>query len=495
MRCFIILVILGNSILASAQDANIFYDRSFWKTSPDVEAVNQKIAGGNDPVALNPNAFDAITYAILENAPLKTIKHLLSIKGNEVDKMTHDGRNYLMWAVYKGNLELIQFLIDEGSQKDIIDDHGYNLMTFAAVGGQSNPEVYDLLLKNGAKADDANREGANALLLLAPRLQDDALIKYFQDKGLDIASTDHEGNGMFNYAARMGNIEMMDKFIKMGLAYKNLNKVGGNAMIFASQGFRGQTNPLSVFEYLESKGVEANVVTKEGLSPLHAIAYRNKDYGVFEYFINKGVDVNQTDSRGNTAFLNAVNGSNFEIAKKLAPMVKDLNHKNKDGHSALTYAVRRNAGDFANFLLSKGASVSVKDKKGNSLAYHLFDVYGANNQKAFDKNLETLKSKGVRFTEKQSGGNTLLHLAVEKGETFLVEKAVKMGVGVNEKNEDGLTALHLAAMKAADKELLILLIEHGADKTILTDFDESVFDLASENELLKEAGVNIEFLK
>lgn len=481
--------------LSGAVEGNIFHERSFWKTAPDIDMVKEKIAAGNDPVELNPYAFDAVTYAILENVPIKTIKYLLNIKGNEVDKITHDGRNYLMWAAYKGNLELSQFLIDEGSKTDIIDDHGYNLITFTAVAGQAEPEMYDLILKNGGKADATNRDGANALLLLAPHLKDDTMIKYFQEKGLNIHAKDHNGNGMFNYAARMGNIEMMEKLIAMGLDHKNLNKVGGNAMIFASRGFRRYTNPLNVYEYLESKGVSPNVLTQKGQTPLHAIAYRTKDFSIFEYFINKGIDINQVDSEGSTVFLNAVNGRNFEVAQKIAPMVKNINHQNADGYSALTYALKRNASDLVDLLLAKGASIDIQDKKGNSLAYHVFDSYDAKNSAAFEKHVALLKSNGISFSKKQSKGNNLLHLAVEKNEASLVEKAITMGVNINDKNLEGLTPLHLAAMKAADSALLELLIRHGADKTIMTDFEESAFDLASENELLKKEQVNIDFLK
>ena len=158
---------------AAAEHRNIFLDRSFWKTAPTIEQVNEKIAEGNDPVELNPFAFDAVTYAILENTPLTTVKHLLAMEGNEVNKATHDGRNYLMWAAYKGNTELMQLLVDQGSKTDIVDDHGYNLMTFAAVAGQTEKEVYDLILENGGKPNDLNREGANALLLLSPHLKEE----------------------------------------------------------------------------------------------------------------------------------------------------------------------------------------------------------------------------------------------------------------------------------------------------------------------------------
>ncbi|MEO1259694.1 MAG: ankyrin repeat domain-containing protein [Bacteroidota bacterium] len=494
MRAFFLLALFICSNFLLAQESNIFLDRSFWKTSPDIKTVEQKIAEGNDPVALNPFAFDAVVYATLENAPFTTIKHLLSIKGNEVNKITHDGRNYLMWAAYKGNLELMQYLIDQGSQTDIVDDHGYNLMTFAAVAGQQNPAVYDVVLKNGGKINDTNRAGANSLLLLSMHLEGETMLNYFKEKGLDLNSKDHEGNGLFNYAAKMGNIKMMDKYIEMGLDHQNLNKNGGNAMIFASQGYRRYTNPLNVYEYLESKGVEPNVVTKTGKTPLHGIAYRTKDFAIFEYFINRGVDINQADDNGNTAFINAVSGSNNEIAKQLLPQTKDINAANDDGYSALTYAVRRNNEELFELLLTNNADVQVVDKKGNNLMYHAFDAFDKKEKDIFEKHIAGLRAKNVSCKGQQAGGNTLLHLAVEKGNAFLIDQSIEWGVNIDQKNNDGLTPLHLAAMKAKNNKVLIQLLGYGADKNILTDFDESAFDLALENELLGR-GEDVQFLK
>ena len=66
---------------------------------------------------------------------------------------------------------------------------------------------------------------------------------------------------------------------------------------------------------------------------------------------------------------------------------------------------------------------------------------------------------------------------------------------LNQKNEEGLTPIHLAAMKATDTEILKFLMEKGADITIKTDYDESVFDLAYENELLQKQNKNLNFLK
>ena len=78
---------------------------------------------------------------------------------------------------------------------------------------------------------------------------------------------------------------------------------------------------------------------------------------------------------------------------------------------------------------------------------------------------------------------------------FLVKKAISFDQEINLKNDNGLTPLHLAAMKSKDNKVLKTLIESGADTALLTDFDESVYDLAKENEFLIANKVNIEFLK
>jgi ankyrin repeat protein len=77
----------------------------------------------------------------------------------------------------------------------------------------------------------------------------------------------------------------------------------------------------------------------------------------------------------------------------------------------------------------------------------------------------------------------------------LLTRVSKFGVDVNAKNKEGMTALHLAAMKAKDTETLKYLISIGAKKEVKTEFDETSYDLASENELLKQNKSSIEFLK
>jgi ankyrin repeat protein len=487
----IMFLLLLNVI--QAQKDNVFLDRAFWKTNPTIETVEQKINEGNRATALNPYGFDAVTYAILEKASNKVIKHLLTKKGNGVNKLTHDKRTYVFWAAYKGNLDLVKHLIANKSRLDIKDSHNFSPLTFTAVAGQTNTAIYDLFIANGIDIkNDKDEKGANALLLLIGHLKDLKMVNYFESKGLNLNSTDTNGNGAFSYAAYKGNKTMLELLIKKGLPYKNLSANGDNAILAATLGSRSGYNSLSFIEYLESLGITPNITNKDGITPLHNIAYGNKDLNTFNYFLSKGVDANQVNAEGNTALINASGRNSLEIIKLLASKTKDINHTNKNGESALTKALS-NKVEVVSFLLKKGANVSVVDKQGNDLGYHLFKTFNAKDSEVFQQKLKALESKGLTVGKTQKSGNTLYHLAVKKQSVPMLDVIKKYNININAKNKKGLTALQEAVMTAKDLTLVKYLIKKGASKTVTTDFDETLHDLAKENEVLKHQ--NIGFLK
>ena len=179
----------------------------------------------------------------------------------------------------------------------------------------------------------------------------------------------------------------------------------------------------------------------------------------------------------------------------LASKVKDINKSNKKGETALALAVKNNTKDVVSFLIEKGADLKFKDQKGNNIVYYLLEGYSTRNEAKFIEKLNLLTENDVDFSTPQKNGNTLFHLATEKQSLKLLELAAKQDININAKNNDGNTALHIAAMKAKDDKILKFLIAQGADVKATTDFDESVYDLASENELLKKNNVSIDFLK
>lgn len=484
------------SFISVAQEENIFHDRSFWKENPSLDTVGEKIAEGNDPIAFNNNGFDATTNAILAKADDNVIKHLLNLDGNSVDKKTHDGRIYLHWAALAGKTEIMKTLLQKGASVTALDSRGNSPLMFAAGSGQTDTAVYDVFIANGLNlSKEKNQDGANVLLLVAPFLEDEKQLDYFTSKGIDLKSTDNNGNGIFNYAARKGNIHLLKQLVKKGVEYKNLNKEDGNAFMFAAQGTRGFTNSLPVYEYLKEIGLAPNVVTKDGSTPLHRIAFNNTDPAIFNIFLKASANVNQKDADGNTPFLNAASKNDLEIVKLLSKNVKNIDLKNNNGQTALMLGYKGNNPDVVEFLLKKDGDLSLKDASGNTMAFYLLESYNAKKLDEFETKLRILQKKGVKINTVQAEGNTLYHLAAKANNLDLLKQLSSFDIPINATNDEGMTALHQAAMKANDNEILIYLISLGADKTATTDFQETAFDLASENELLQKNNVELNFLK
>lgn len=489
LRAYINLVILMFTLQGFTQN-NVFLDRAFWDTKPDVETIKVKIKEGHNPAEANSNNFDAVVYATLQNAPLKSIEYLISQKGNPVNKLTHDGRTYIFWAAYKGNTQLMKYLLKHGAKTNLTDDKGNTIINFAASSGQQNTEVYDLCLENGADLQkDLNPDGANALLLAAPFDSDLKLISYFQSKGLDLNSTDNSGNTVFNYVAKTGNISLMNALLEKGIKGNN------NAFVFAAYGTRGKTNGIEVYNYLEGLGLDPNTTNAEGTTPLHVLASRSKDVELLSYLLKKGLDVNQPNNEGNTPFMNAAASNDLNVVKLLFEGLKDINHTNKKGQSALALAISRNDAAVVEFLLKNGANTQSIDREGNYLNYYLVQSYSERTKDNFYKIMNLLKKGDVNLEAIQKNGNTWYHLAVEKQSLELLKVASEMNADINAKNKEGNTALHIAAMKAKDESVLKFLLELGAKKDMVTDFEESAYDLAQENELLTKNKISIEFLK
>lgn len=472
---------------------NILWEADFWKENPNISEVKKQIKNGNDPVTGNASSFDATTYAILNNAPLETIKYLLNLEGNSVNKVTHDERTYLFWAAYKENLPLVKYLFENGAKGNVYDNRSYSPIMFAARSGITNAKLYDMLIDNGVAVDYANPKGVNVLLVLAGSVEDVQDLDYFTNKGLSLKHTDEQGKNMIDYAAATGNKTLIQQLIKKGLEYKDTNKDGTNALLMTTQPTRGEGNSLAFFKYLVDLGVDATQKDHEQKNLYHYLAANNKHKDVLAFFTEFNINKSALDANKNTPLMLAAARNKLENVKWFAQHSKDINRKNNEGQSALSLAVANNTAEVVDFLLKNDADAKVKDTTGNNLAAYLVKSYSSRNAEDFNKKWDLIQQTDVNFTALQESDNTLFHYAAEKEDLGLFKKIKESGININAQNNEGLTALHKTALTAKDTNLLKALIEMGADKNLKTEFEENAYDLASENELLDDD--EIEFLK
>lgn len=484
---FLFMILMMNRVQSQN---NLLLSDDFWSAQPDLNQVKQAVANGNNPSAQNNRGFDATTYAILNNADVSIIDFLLQQDGNSVDKKTHDGRIYLLWAGSKGNIPLIEYLIEKGSDVMAVEDKGNNLVTYTAVRGVTNPAVYTTFKQHGVPLSIQNTKGAHALLLLAPAVKQVADLNFLlKEKDIQLTDTDKDGNNIFLYTATSGNIPMLKDLIqhKINPLHENLQKE--NAMFFAAQGQKRSFNNIEVFEFLKSIGVPTRVSNKNNETPLHKLASRNNHISIYEFFINQGVDANQKDKNGNPAIFYAVQGNNNSVAKFLLNDFQNINETNAYGETLMTKAIAGGNADIFDALIQKNMDLKHLNQKGESYLYPLFQSYNPQNQKFFEKAFNVFKNAGISASSAQL---SLFHIAVEKNSLFLLHKAQEISQDINQKNEKGFSPLQLAAMQVDDVQFMKDLIAFGADKNVRTDFDESVLDLASENEKLQ--GQDLTFL-
>mgnify|MGYP003605322210 CR=1 FL=1 len=490
MKKILFIAILLTASFSNAQ--NTLLQTDFWKKNPDISVVRDEIKKGNSPSEANKGNFDPVTLAINNDASLKTILFLIEQEGNSVKKLTHDGRIYLHWAANKGNIDLVKFLLENGADINHTDDKGANAIVFAASNGQANPALYELFFKAGTNPKQKYKNGANLLLLAIANDKELKLADFLSTKGLSLNDTDDLGNTAFNYAAKSGDIALLKK-----LKDKEI-KFDGRALVNASQGTRSSSATLETYKYLiEDLKINPNSVGDNGENVLHNLVKKPKQDAIIAYFSAKNVDVNHQDKEGNSVLMNATRG-NVDAVKSFFSNVKDVNATNFKGLSALTFAVENGSSEMVEFLISNGANTNLMDKKGNSLTYYWLQSYKPlkeGQKDEFQNKMVILQKAGLNFSAPQKDGNTLYHLAVSKNDLKLLMKLEKLNVDVNAKNKEGMTALQKTALTAKDDTILKYLLSIGAKKDIKTEFDETAYDLASENEVLTSNKVSLEFLK
>ncbi|EAY04906.1 ankyrin repeat protein, putative [Trichomonas vaginalis G3] len=133
----------------------------------------------------------------------------------------------------------------------------------------------------------------------------------------------------------------------------------------------------------------------------------------------------------------------------------DINWKQKHGYTALHLAANINSEEVVELLLSHGADVNAKDKEGETPLHHA----AKNNCK---ETAEFLISHGADVNAKDKNNKTPLHKTTTNNCKETAEILISHGVDVNSKDKEEKTPLHHAA-KNNSIETAEYLISHGAD--------------------------------
>ncbi len=118
---------------------------------------------------------------LIDDEKLDELKRIIGIEKEAVTCRDRMGRTLLMYAALRGNLDIVQYLIDNGSDVNAKDKDNWQPIHFAAQ--KKNLLMVKLLLDNGADINAQHGDGGTALHKFV--LDEDAR-KYLISKGADI---------------------------------------------------------------------------------------------------------------------------------------------------------------------------------------------------------------------------------------------------------------------------------------------------------------------
>ena len=214
------------------------------------------------------------------------------------------------------------------------------------------------LLHDGANARATNRYGVTPLSL-ASESGDAAMIDVLLAAGADAKAVLSSGQTMLMLAARSGNPAAIRTLVAHG-AHANAqeNVLGETALVWAAAENHGDA-----IAALVQAGADVNLRS-------HLTKFAQRDYGD-----GKSGRFTVLPRGGWTPLMYAARQDAKEAIRALVAAHADVNAKDPDGTTALTFAIVNAHYDTASMLLDLGADPNVADARGMTPLYAAVDMH------------------------------------------------------------------------------------------------------------------------
>ncbi|XP_046651126.1 serine/threonine-protein phosphatase 6 regulatory ankyrin repeat subunit B-like [Daphnia pulicaria] len=356
-------------------------------------AVRKLIEKGANPNIVDKNGTSPLHLAAQQRDDYEIIDLLLAHPKVNVDDVDGEGHTALHFAIHTSNVIAVQKFIDKGANPNILDKEGLlSPLHVAAQQRDGNPMI-DLLLeaqkvKGLGDVNDRNKQGKTALHYAAGS-SNEITAEHLIELGADLHCRDNNGDPPLHVAAihakDMNIIDLLLKNMKQGdieqyrndkglVCYAKMNCYGLDDQIVARLVEKGiepsNTEPTVCSQEIDNILKEGNFDVNsrdQNEETLLFFAIRANNVNGVRFLLERGADPTVRNIEGNTLFHTAalfltdsdVLGLMLVDGKKI-----EIDIRNKEGDTALHYAIMQSNVPVARFLLSNGASPNVADENG-----------------------------------------------------------------------------------------------------------------------------------
>ncbi|RKU15791.1 hypothetical protein C6501_06420 [Candidatus Poribacteria bacterium] len=371
--------------------------------------------------------FLKIVVAAAGRGDLEAVRQFLEDRPEWLHTIGSHGRTMLWEAAYRGKLEVVKFLVEQGADINLpgchLSQHDLEITPYCVARHEGRDEVADYLLQQGAIVDIhtaaylADYETTLSILDNDPNLVNS---RYLQSVMLPSGEPD--------------SFEYRDTEWATPLCYAI---VGGN---------------IRIVKLLISRGAIIEPHSKLLLD--HAVSADRVD--IVKLLINNGADPSEAPR------IYDDNSEMSVLLKSHGVPSKDINAFDWMGWPPLPYACRGDKGEHPEAvlrLLELGADINVQSSKGKT-ALHCAAKAG------FLKVIDVLMENGATIDATDNNGETPLFEAIRSTikdrdkQRASIEALLVKGANPNHKNKRELTPLQVAQqMRRADAEKVVALLK------------------------------------
>lgn len=356
---------------------------------------------------------------------------------------------------------------------------------------EQHTAIANTLIQNGGADVNARNLDGSTLLIDAITRGDGFAAKFLLENNCDVNLTSEKTSDtalhhICTYSKDTSDPETFKEMLNVGQKILALNA------LVNKQNNKGYT-PLHlaitsghiemIDELLKNPETDLNLLTSDCKSALQ-IALTSSKFSTFDValqIIKNGAETNDVDSQSGDNLLQFLTKAGAEDAAIFMCDHVNLNHKNRQGLTALHLAAQGGYESLVKKMLMCGASPNAQsgvEEQKSALHYAI----ETNSNKVVQAFVDFREQAGTDdekpdFNIKSESGDMPLSLAMSLRHNDLVPLLIRGGADVNCRNGMDLTLLHQAIIKESP-ETAIFLLDQGADMNALTADQESPLQLA-----------------
>ncbi|TFK16368.1 ankyrin [Coprinopsis marcescibilis] len=423
-----------------------------------------------------------------QSTSVGTVELLLELEGININSRDKQGRTALAHAISNSWADTFDTLLTaDAISADYTTSEGLNYLSLAAQSGIT--EIIQSVLQL-AQFDVNARDmyGRTALAYAVKSGSYDAVEALLEIEGVDIHCVDEQGTTLLMSAARSREVEIVSRFLGLGLG-ANINAKDENGQTALAHAMLWVSNDV-VMALLGVEGIDYNCVDSRSRTPL-MVAAEGGFTGIVDVLLElEEIKIDSRDGQGLTAMAYAVSNrrgsKNFEALLSVDSISAD--YTTSEGLTFLMLAADSGDARIVRSVLQLAQfDVNTRDIHGRTALAH------ATKSGSYDAVEALLEVEGVDVHCVDEWGTTLLMYASGFRGLATVNRLLGLGLGanINAMDTEGRTALFYAAERKYDigNTLCALLEIEGIDVSVQDVKGRTALMVAIEERNKESAGL------